>query len=361
MMAIKSPEVKIYEPIGPARKQTIIGLDSIMDQIRAHVAQSDLPVFISGETGTGKDLVAREIHDTGPSRSGPFVRISPPIRGDLNFVNAELLGYRVSPRVNRKGLLEAASGGTVFLDEIDLFPLEVQKTLLSVLDEGKFRPVNSLFHIPLECRFITATNQGMKPLIRKGKFLDRLFYRLNGMKIVLPPLRTRTHEIQSMVNFFIEKYGHGKVREIHTDALAKLLEYSFPGNVRELEHLIERICILADSSTIQLEDVSKEVSFDLESSKQKQIAETHIFVRQCIDALSHVIERTDFSYVVRELSINEVIRIIAQNFKREIFEVLLRKTEGDIDRTAAILNMSLAYLKYLMARDRVGMDIKIDD
>src|SRR5213075_395135 len=210
----------------------------------ARVADSQANVLIRGESGTGKEMVARLIHGNSPRRDGPFVAINCAALPET-LLESELFGIErgVATGVEaRPGKFELAKGGTVFLDEIGDIPLTLQAKLLRVLQEREIEKLGGRRRIAIDVRFLSATHRGLEEMIEKGEFRQDLYYRLKVVEITLPPLRERRDDIPKLVRFFLDKYGKREglsdVR-ITQEALQKIMRYSFPGNVRELENLIE--------------------------------------------------------------------------------------------------------------------------
>jgi two-component system response regulator PilR (NtrC family) len=213
-------------------------------------------VLISGESGTGKELVARAIHQISPRNGKPFFPINCSAIPE-NLMESELFGYVkgafTGAVTNKKGLFETAHGGTVFLDEIgDLSPL-LQVKLLRVIQEREFIPVGDTQTVSVDVRLISATNKDLEQEIIQGRFREDFFYRLNVIHIHLPPLRERREDIPLLAQYFLEKYSRelGKnIRSISSYALDVLMKYNFPGNVRELENIIERSVALENSNIV---------------------------------------------------------------------------------------------------------------
>lgn len=227
----------------------------VIEQIK-QVAPTDATVLILGETGVGKELVARTIHNLSGRRSGPFIGVNlAAIPQDL--IASELFGHErgafTGAYERQRGLLELADGGTVFFDEIGDLPLTIQVKLLRVLEEGAFSRLGSAKLIRSDFRIIAATNKDLWEEVKKGTFRQDLYYRLHVFPIYIPPLRERREDIVPLVNHFLKRYGqkYGKrIRHIPSSEWSKLLNYPWPGNVRELKHVIERAVILSNGSTI---------------------------------------------------------------------------------------------------------------
>ena len=225
-------------------------------------ARSEATVLISGETGSGKDLVAKTIHHASPRKKGPYVALNIPSLPET-LIEAELFGAEkgafTGAHERKIGKFEAAAGGTVFLDEIgDLVP-EAQVKLLRFLQDREFYRLGSNQALRADVRVIAATNQDLDVLMKTGKFRADLFYRLNVIPITVPPLRKRREDIPLLVDFFIKKYGERegkKIQGITREALAALVIHAFPGNVRELENLVERAVVFAERDVLGISDVS---------------------------------------------------------------------------------------------------------
>ncbi|MBX6315817.1 MAG: sigma-54-dependent Fis family transcriptional regulator [Isosphaeraceae bacterium] len=233
----------------------VIGISPAMREVvRAtrQVAPSRACVLIVGETGTGKELIARAIHDLSPRQSGPYIRVN---CGALteSLLESELFGHVKGSFTgafdNRTGRFEAAHTGSIFLDEINSTSAKLQVKLLRVLQEGEFERVGDTRTIRVDTRFIAATNRDLQEEIDAGRFREDLYYRLNVVPIYLPALRERREDIPLLVEFFLKRYGEQNRREVprvHPEAMRLLREHDWPGNVRELQNAIERAVILGD-------------------------------------------------------------------------------------------------------------------
>lgn len=241
----------------------IIGESPAMNAVYSvieKVLDNDVTVLISGESGTGKELIARAIHTYGRRKEGPFVAINcSSIPATL--IESELFGHAKGAFTgairDKKGRFEVADGGTLFLDEIGDMPIEMQGKLLRTLQYGEIQPLGSVSTRTVDVRTIAATNRNLEELVAQGKFREDLYYRLNIVTIVAPPLRQRKEDIPLLVRHFMEenrKQGFSKATGITPRALSVLRKYSWPGNVRELETVIKSACLFADKEILDVED-----------------------------------------------------------------------------------------------------------
>lgn len=236
-------------------------MKTVISLIR-QVAPSPWPVLIFGETGTGKELAAQLIHLLSPQGdSGPFTEVNCAAIPE-NLFESELFGHVKGAFTgavkNRRGRFELAHGGTLLLDEIGEMPLLLQSKLLRALQQGRITRVGSEEDIRVDVRLVTATNRDLKKMVTKGLFREDLYYRIKVFEIEIPPLRHRREDIQPLARFFLERYAASPVA-FSTDAMDILIKYPFPGNVRELEHIIQRTAILARGKTILAKDLPEEV------------------------------------------------------------------------------------------------------
>jgi two-component system response regulator HydG len=225
------------------------------------ISQNHYPVLIQGESGTGKELVARSIHDGGLQAGQPFLPID---CGSLvsTLIESELFGHErgafTGATAAKIGLLQAAGGGTVFLDEIGEMPLALQSRFLRALQEKEVRPVGSTRRVPIQARIIAASNRDLEAGVQQGSFRKDLYFRLNVISLGLPPLRERRSDIPLLANYMVEKYkspGH-PCPTISQGAMRLLMDYDWPGNVRELQNCIERAAALGSGSVLQAGDVA---------------------------------------------------------------------------------------------------------
>lgn len=234
-------------------------------EIIKKVAPSGATVLIRGESGTGKELVARAIHYNSNRRAKHFTALNCAAIPD-NLVESELFGYEpgafTGATSRKEGIFELTNGGTLFLDEIGDLPLPLQSKLLRVLQDREIRRIGGKDTIKVDVRIIAATNQDLEREVAAGKFREDIYYRLKVVSIALPPLRERAGDIPEFVNFFINKYNEefGKrIKAIEPDAMKALAGYNWPGNIRQMESVIERAVLLNDTGSINMNDIHGEL------------------------------------------------------------------------------------------------------
>jgi len=282
------------------------------------VIDTSTTVLIQGETGTGKELIARAIHYNSPRRDRRFVYQNCSALPDT-LLESELFGYKkgafTGATTDRKGLFEIADGGTIFLDEISETSPAMQAKLLRVLESGEIRPLGDSNYKKIDARIISATNKDLKKEVEAGRFREDLYYRLNVFPIVLPPLRERKEDIVLLVDHFIKKFSqrmNKTIQGITKEALEALLNYPFPGNVRELEHEIERAVIMApDSSFIDIHMLSDQISkrdklVSLALSKQGTLKESIERVEKYMIEQALTAHKGNKSKVAKELGLSRV-------------------------------------------------------
>ncbi|HEX4620352.1 MAG TPA: sigma-54 dependent transcriptional regulator, partial [Myxococcaceae bacterium] len=253
-------------PTAPADE--LLGPSTAMASVRdliARVAASETSVLVHGETGTGKELVARAIHQASPRKSGPFVAVDCAAVPHA-LIESELFGHArgafTDARTERTGLFAQADGGTLFLDEIGDLPLETQPKLLRALQERKARPVGANTEVPFDVRLVSATNRDLEYEVFQKRFREDLFYRINVVTIEVPPLRDRPGDVlalgQQFLARFAERAGKSSL-SLSASASEKLAAYAWPGNVRELENCIERAVALGRFNQLTIEDLPQKV------------------------------------------------------------------------------------------------------
>jgi two-component system response regulator AtoC len=253
---------------------------AVFDFVRV-IADSDSSVLVTGETGTGKELVANLIHQSSSRRTKPFVPVSCAILSET-LIESELFGHErgafTGAIKDRPGRFELAQGGTIFLDDVDDVPLTMQVKLLRVLQNRVVERLGGTRQIPVDVRVITGSKRDLRQLVAEAKFRDDLFYRLNVIPVTLPPLRDRREDIPILVDHFVKRYFRQRGEEprgISPAVLQAFMRYPWPGNVRELENACERIAQTCTCDTVRLGCVPVSVLFHKYADDRQAIVETH--------------------------------------------------------------------------------------
>jgi transcriptional regulator with PAS, ATPase and Fis domain len=292
-------------------------------------------VLITGESGTGKELVATALHAGSSRRSNPFIRINcAAIPKDL--MESELFGYErgafTGAVTSKPGRFELADGGSLFLDEIAEIPVEMQVKLLRALQESEFERVGGIKTLKVDVRLITATNRDLKKEIAEGRFREDLFYRLNVVPIILPPLRERVGDIPMLVRHFIEKYNKRlskKVQGLEPDAVEVLQEYGWPGNIRELENMMERMILFAEGPII----LAKDLPEPLKEADTVKIPLPFLSASPATQA---------------EASMKDIVKQAAAELERDLIGKALVETGGNVTQAAKKLKISRKSLQNKM-------------
>jgi len=330
------PDEEVVEP-EPSESNafgTIVGGDTKMRQLfklLTDVAQTNATVLIEGETGTGKELIAEEIHNHSPRRDGPFVVF------DCGSVPRELIesmlfghvkGSFTGAITDRKGAFAEAHGGTIFLDEIGELPLELQPTLLRALDKKAVRRVGSNTYEKVDVRIVAATNRDLRAEVAAKTFREDLYYRLAVIRVNLPPLRERGDDIKILVDHFIRSFSPpGRQLAITPEDMSRLQRHSWPGNVRELRNVIERACVLSKGDSLNLDDA---------------------FVEQAAPALGI---RTDLPF-------KEAKGQLVELFEREYIVDLMRRHKMNLSAAAREAQIDRKHLRELIRK--YGLDPRGD-
>ncbi len=233
-------------------------------ELIGHVAETNSTVLIVGETGTGKELVARAVHEASPRRSAPFVAVNCAALPE-SLLESELFGHEkgafTSAAGQRKGRFELAHGGTLFLDEVGEIPLAMQAKLLRVLQDRRFERVGGSQTVEVDVRVVAATHRDLLAISKEGKFREDLYYRLNVIKIELPPLHERPEDIPLLAQHFVQKFSRtgAPPKQIAPETMKALLQHRWPGNIRELENAIERACVTSRDDVVRAEDLPAEI------------------------------------------------------------------------------------------------------
>ena len=288
-------------------------------ELISNLACTNTTVLIEGETGTGKEQAARAIHQTSQTRQGPLVAVNCAALPE-NLLESELFGHEkgsfTSAVSQRRGRFELADGGTIFLDEVGDVPAPMQAKLLRVLQERKFERVGGTQSIEVDVRVIAATNRSLKRLVKEGTFREDLYYRLNVVKIDLPPLRERTEDIPLLATHFCVKYSRRDEppKQISPQAMEVLLNHQWPGNIRELENAIERACVTSRDNVIQIENLPRELVVPPASKLP-----VHIDLNR---------------------SLPQLLRDVTASIEQQYICKALKKSRGNVGRCARICGMS---------------------
>lgn len=270
-MTTTSSVSSLVQALGEIPPEAIVfGRSEVMQAVRDRldkVAAANVPVLIQGESGTGKDIIARMIHGRSPWRTGPFVKVNcPAIPGTL--LESELFGYEKGAFTGaygtKPGRVEMAHRGTLFLDEISELDLALQSKLLQLLQDGQFCRIGAQEDKKVEVRVVCATNRHLESEIENGTFRQDLFYRINVVNVLLPPLRERRTDIEDLASYFLEYYNRKyncRAKPLSTELTAVLQKYHWPGNIRELENLVKRYVILGTEDVISSDLVTREQEY----------------------------------------------------------------------------------------------------
>ena len=333
-----------------ASARTLIGDSEAMRGVRATIAKlarSQAPVFISGESGTGKELAARMIHEQGPRGTGPFVPVNCGAIPE-ELMESELFGHRrgsfTGAVADKAGLFQAADGGTLFLDEVAELPLTTQVKLLRAIQERSVRPVGGEREVPVDVRILSASHQNLAERVRAGRFRDDLYYRLDVITLRIPPLRERPEDLIPLAHHVLERIAggvDGSALRLDDDALAALTRYAFPGNVRELENVLERAVALCESDHIGAADLGLERgpagNAGAQASSDRAVASASTGPEPAAP-------------VAREGALDEVL----ESVEKETILRALEQSRWNKTKAAKLLGLSFGALRYRM--QKLGLD-----
>jgi nitrogen regulation protein NR(I) len=317
----------------------IIGASSGITELYAileRVADTPTTVLITGESGTGKELVARALHEHSSRKDKPFIKVNcAAIPKEL--IESELFGYErgafTGAVTSKPGRFELANGGTLFLDEIGEIPIEMQVKLLRALQESEFERVGGIKTIRVDVRLVAATNRDLKKLILTGNFREDLFYRLNVVPIRLPALRERTSDIPLLVEHFLARFNERlkkDVRSVHREAMDALVQYPWPGNIRELENVVERAVLFCDTQELTASALPPDV--------------------RGLPALANVVlpEADLQAALASEGGLKEHVKVVMSRLEKELVSRALQQTGGNVTHAARLLKISRKGLQLKM-------------
>lgn len=319
------------------KSRDFTGVSEAVCQIRSQIQvlgeNSSVNVLLRGETGTGKEVVARLIHDCSDRRENLMVRINCGAIPE-NLLESELFGYErgafAGALKTKKGLIELANGGTVFLDEIGELPLSMQTKLLTFLDDRKYKRIGGLEDIELDVRVIAATNRNLEKAIEEGQFREDLFYRLNVMQIEIPPLRERREDIPALCDYYLDYYNKSfarNIEKVEPDFMRELILYDWKGNVRELKNIFERCFLFSQGNVLE-----KHVELTPVKKSQGNAAGTCYYLKD--------LEKGPIS-LEQEVSVLEKLYM----------EQSLKICNNNLTRAAALLGMTRFSMKRRMDRE----------
>ena len=307
----------------------IIGQSSAMREIYGvidKVAATPSTVLISGESGTGKELIAQALHDQSTRAGKPLIKVNCAAMPQ-SLIESELFGYEkgafTGATTSKPGRFTLADGGTLFLDEIGAIPAEMQVKLLRALQEGEFEPVGGIRTLKVDVRLVAATNRDLRQAIEEGEFREDLYYRLHVVQIHLPPLRDRKDDIPLLIEHFIAKFNQRlcrSIRGLDAGALARLTDYGWPGNIRELENVVERCILFCEGDLITEEDLPPEVTLG----------------------------PTTRPALAGDRSLKDHVRAAAERVERDFIARALRQTGGNVTHAARLLKISRKSLQNKM-------------
>ncbi|MDQ3034891.1 MAG: sigma 54-interacting transcriptional regulator [Myxococcota bacterium] len=343
----------------------IIGRDRKMREIYAileKIAPTDATVVIEGETGTGKDVVARAIHQFSKREGGPFMVFDCGAVPE-NLIESELFGHEkgsfTGAHQTRNGVFELSNGGSVFLDELGELQLDLQPKLLRVLEQREVKRIGGTKPLKVDVRVIAATNRNLEEEVRAGRFREDLFYRLTVVRIVLPPLRDRREDVKLLARHFLDnghfnkdREGHRRVTQFAPGVLDRLASYDWPGNVRELHNVIERAVSFAEGDTVELADLPEHIAWPRGVPREVD-SETDISI-----------PLPDFRSTELEGTFKDAKERWVAGFERDYIAGLLKKNNGNISHAAREAEIDRKYFRKLMKKYGITAqddDIEVDE
>jgi DNA-binding NtrC family response regulator len=321
--------------IGQNRK--IIEIKELIKKI----SYSPSTVFITGESGTGKDIVSQAIHNNSKRSDKAFITVNCSAIPDT-LIESELFGYKKGAFTgaisDRKGLFEEADGGTLFLDEIGDMPLFTQAKVLRAIQNREIKPIGSNEIIKVDVRIIAATNKDIKDDIKKGKFRSDLWYRINVFSIDLPPLREREDDIPILIYYFLNKFNKildKNIKEVDNKVLSVLKRYNWPGNIRELENTIERMAVLETSDSLSVDNLDPYI-----------VSSVHTLTY----SNSNLNKEIDYENNYNNITLKEAKKLVSSNFEKQYISSLLKKTNNNITKASVLAGVERSNFRKLMRK-----------
>ncbi len=349
--------------------QKLLGNSPIMQQLKAtlhKLARSQAPVYISGESGTGKEVAARLIHLLGPRSSGPFIPVNcGAIPGEL--MESEFFGHKkgsfTGATEDKVGLFQSAQGGTLFLDEVADLPLSMQVKLLRAIQEKKIRPIGTQQEISVDIRLLSATHKNLQQLVQQGQFRQDLYYRIHVIEVNMPPLRDRAQDILLLTNSFIEQICQewGVAQPVLSKAAQQaLLQYTFPGNVRELHNILERALTLSDGAEIfpealQLPDFNQPPLL----SQDQRVAEQSAYLSERPQAAAKPAFKSNEQGLNAQGLPVDGLESYLENIEKQLIVQALESSYWNRTVAAKKLGMTFRSLRYRLKK--FGLDSDGDD
>ncbi len=335
----------------------LIGTSESIERIRElidHVADTGLHVIITGESGVGKEVVTQNLYDKSPRKDKPFIKVNCAALPD-GLLESELFGFErgafTGADRKKRGKFELAHEGVIFLDEIGDMSLSLQSKLLHVLQGGEFAPLGSEKDVQSNAWVITATNQELEKKVKEGLFREDLYYRLNTIKIYIPPLRNRPEDIPPLIDYFIEKYASQfdgkKISKPDSDAMEKLIAYSWPGNVRELQNILKSSMVIGNWEEI-IDDLYLKSRSVAISRSEEQVLEGSSIVDVLLDF------KGDYSSDQASFSLKKITKKATDRIEKEVISFVLDKTGWNRTKASKILKISYKTILYKIS----DLDIK---